>query len=180
MLIVDVVLLIVGAALLFAVNPRILRRIAAVATWAVVAGLIVLALNGFPLMRKRVGRPHLALAPPTDSRALSVHRYVGFATESLFSFAWPSLLGLVFRVPISRLRRTVVVIAATLLLFAFSIVAISAYMLPRVGSVALPTPLAATILRFAIVHVTFGPALAALLLIILAFSALREPRVAAG
>jgi len=178
MLIIDVVLLIVGAALQFAVHARTLRRVATVTTWAVVVGLFVLAFNGFPLMRKRVGRSDAAIAARTESRALSVHRFVGVTTESLFSFTWPCLFGLAFRVQTSRLRRSVVVIAATLLLFVFSIVAISAYMLPRIRSVALPTSLAASILRFAIFHVTIGPAFAAVLLVALAFSALREPRAA--
>jgi hypothetical protein len=147
---------------------------------SLVVGLIVLAFNGFPLMRKRVGRSDLPLVPRSESPALTVHRVIGFATESLFSFAWPFLLGLVFRFPTSRLRRIVVAITATFLLFDFSIVAVSAYMLPRVSSAALPTPLAATILRFAIFHVSLGPMVAVLLLITLAVSALSKPRVAAG
>lgn len=74
----------------------------------------------------------------------------------------------------TTLKRILNTIAGVLLLFFFALVALSAYLLPAQGAVELPKPLAATVLRFAIFHVTVGPALVTMLLLILAALALRR------
>jgi hypothetical protein len=180
MLIVDLILLVVASFIAISSKPRVVRAVSILGTYVFLSLVLVLALTGFTLMRKRVGRSDLALTPRTPSAELTFHRAVGFTTEAVFSFTWPCLLLLPFRVRSGRVKRILVVVAAVMLFFTCSLVAVSAYMLPRVGSVSLPPPLAATILRFAILHVTVGPALATILFIALAVAAVRGTRVAAG
>ena len=107
----------------------------------------------------------MALTPRVKSAALTLHRGVGFLTEGAFSFMWPCLIALPFRSRAGRVRRIVLTAASSFLFLFFALVAVTAYLLPRTGSIGLPISLAETILRFTILHVTVGPALVVLFLI---------------